>query len=99
MRIDSPPPRTASAGSTGRIERQTFEDKQRAGAQPAVGASGADQAILSPLAQDILAARRALEATDEVRADKVAQMRQKIANGTFKVDAELVVDRILDGEL
>lgn len=99
MRIDSQPPRTPSAGSTGRIERQTFEGKHTTGAQPAVGATGGDQAILSPLAQDILAARKALEATDEIRADKVAQMRQKIANGTFKVDAELVVARMLDGEL
>lgn len=60
-------------------------------------AAGADEASLSQIARDFCVAQKALAATPDVREDKVAELRQKIADGTFEVNADLIADRIIEG--
>ena len=57
----------------------------------------ADEADLSQTARDVCVAQKALAATPDVREDKVAELKQKIADGTFEVNADLIADKIIEG--
>jgi negative regulator of flagellin synthesis FlgM len=97
MRIDSDPNRIGALSLSDRVSPQR-------GAPAAQGtrlahASGPDEAVLSQRAQEVLAARKALAAIPDVRAEKVAELRQKISSGTYEVDAEAVARKILEGGL
>jgi negative regulator of flagellin synthesis FlgM len=70
---------------------------------PAVGSGTAktnkagqrpDQASLSAEAQELLAARRAVQESPDVRADRVAALRQQIQDGTYKVDEYALARRL-----
>ena len=54
-----------------------------------------DETMLTCSAQDIQHARRALEQLPQVRRERVAELRRKIAEGTFEVSAEAVVDKLM----
>ena len=53
-----------------------------------------DQASLSAEAQELLAARRAVQESPDVRADRVAALRQQIQDGTYKVDEYALARRL-----
>lgn len=98
MRIENQPPRIGSTSLTDRISQQ--RGTEAAGPGPRVAQSaGPDEAVLSQRAQDVLTATKALAAMAEVRAEKVAQLQQKIADGTYEVDAEAVARKLAAGEL
>ncbi len=63
----------------------------------AVADTRADQAVLSPEAQDVLCAQKALAQQPDFRADKVAELKQQIAGGTFKIDPELIAEKLIEG--
>lgn len=50
----------------------------------------------SARARELHAAREAAQAAPDVREDKVADARQRIENGTYRVDAEAIARRMLD---
>ena len=53
-----------------------------------------DAASLSAEAQEILRARRAAQEAPDVRADRVAALRQQIQDGTYQVDAQSLARRL-----
>jgi flagellar biosynthesis anti-sigma factor FlgM len=55
----------------------------------------ADGASLSPAAQSVLTARRAVQESQEVRADLVAELRRQVQEGSYRVDAHALARRIL----
>lgn len=98
MRIESEPTRIGSTSLTDRISQQ--RGTEAAGHGPRVAQSaGPDEAVLSQRAQDVLIATKAMAAMPEVRAEKVAQLQQRIAAGTYEVDFEAVARKIAAGEL
>jgi negative regulator of flagellin synthesis FlgM len=68
-------------------------DGARAAAAPT--APRRDALELSPVANDVRTARTALAAVPEVRAERVAALRQAIATGSYQVDPELLARRLL----
>src|SRR5690242_17247471 len=54
-----------------------------------------DQVVLSSDMSAIEAAKKAIERSPEVRAEKVEELRKQIADGTYHVPAEQIADRIL----
>ena len=99
VRIDPNLTRIGTGSSTDRVGSQRLEGRS-AGVRDVPGqASGGDEAVLSPRAQDVRLAQRALAEVPEVRQDKVEALRQQIAEGTFEVDAELIADRLIQGGL
>jgi len=55
----------------------------------------AESAVLSPHAADFAVAQRALEQTDAVRWERVAELRRRMAEGTYRVDSEAVAEALL----
>ena len=47
--------------------------------------------------QEIRAAMQIVQAAPEIRADKVAQLAAKIRSGEFKIDPDLIAERIIKG--
>jgi len=60
-------------------------------------AAQAEQVSLSHQAQQIQRAHQALSGVPEVRQEKVAQAKRKIAQGTLEIDAEAIARRIVEG--
>jgi negative regulator of flagellin synthesis FlgM len=98
MRIENEPTRIGSLSPTDRISQQRGAEAVGQGARTAQS-SGPDEAVLSQRAQDVLSASKALANVPEVRSDKVAELKQKVADGTYEVDSEAVARKVASGGL
>jgi negative regulator of flagellin synthesis FlgM len=67
--------------------------------QPEAQQNKADTVALSNTAKKIQEAQKQLEAIPDVREDKVAQLKEQIENGTYKIDEEKIADKMLKDEL
>ena len=54
-----------------------------------------DQVSLSPRAREILNAQKALAAIPDVRAEKVEEIKARIADGTYRIDGEQIADKMI----
>lgn len=54
-----------------------------------------DEVILSTQAQEVGQLYQAVRALPEIREDKVREISEKIAQGTYDVDAQAVADKML----
>ncbi len=98
MRIDPNLTRVAGGTAADRVERQQADGVQGRGSQvSAAQGARADEAVLSPLAQDVLTAQRALAQVPDIRQDRVAELKSQIASGTYQVDSRAVADKIVSG--
>lgn len=57
---------------------------------------GETEVALSSMSREVMRAREAMETSDPDRAEKVAELRQQVADGTYEADARDVADRMLD---
>jgi negative regulator of flagellin synthesis FlgM len=77
-----------------------FQPTAKPAAAPAVNAAAGkpavDQASLSTRARELSLAREAARQAPDVRADRVAALRQQIAAGTYHVSDDLLAQKILD---
>ncbi|HEX3023163.1 MAG TPA: flagellar biosynthesis anti-sigma factor FlgM [Lachnospiraceae bacterium] len=55
-----------------------------------------DQLEISQTGKDYQVAKQAIAAADEVRADKIADIKSRMASGTYNVTMNEVVDRLVD---
>ena len=58
-------------------------------------ADAKDQVSFSSLGKDMQTAKTALAATSDIREDKVAEFKAKIASGNYNVSGESFADKIL----
>jgi flagellar biosynthesis anti-sigma factor FlgM len=56
--------------------------------------AGTDQITLSSQAADVRAAMEVLQATPAVREDRVAQLRQQLAEGTLELSGNALVEKL-----
>ena len=59
------------------------------------GASPTESVKLSQTAKEIQKIREIVEATPEIRSDKVGQLKREIEAGSYSIDADKVAERIL----
>jgi flagellar biosynthesis anti-sigma factor FlgM len=85
LRPTTPPTAGPAKGSAGR----TADEAQAVG-QPAA------RVEISARGRELNAALDAANAAPDVRTDKVNDVKQRIAQGTYAVNAEVVARRILD---
>lgn len=71
------------------------EDRNATGAAPLSG----DTIVLSSRARRLIGAREAYDALPDVRDDKVAQLREQVANGTYQVNSKKVAWKMLQQSL
>ena len=56
---------------------------------------GGDRVTLSPKARELIEARQALAAIPDVREDKVAEIKARIADGTYRIDSDQVAKQMI----
>ncbi len=54
-----------------------------------------DKVEISSAARDMQVARKAFDSLPEIREDKVADIKQQIASGTYKPSAEQVIEKLM----
>lgn len=64
--------------------------------QPEKGETEVD---LSSTSREVMKAREAMETSDPARAEKVAELRQQVADGTYEQDARDVADKMLEAAI
>jgi len=57
---------------------------------------GGTQVALSSASREVVKTREAMETPEPERAQKVAELKKQIAEGTYEADAQKVADRILE---
>jgi negative regulator of flagellin synthesis FlgM len=99
MNIDKVNQNVASGAYAKRAGRAG--DANSAGASSAGGAAGAgaksDGVLLSDQARAVARAQAAVRAAPDVREQLVAELREQIQNGSYQIDDEAIVNRILEG--
>jgi len=76
--------------------REVSNAKPKPEAQPAAKAGKADSVEISEQARELARAQQAVEAAPDVRADKVAELKKQIEEGTYNVPAEALADKLLE---
>lgn len=78
---------------------QIYNAQAKAKAAKAYGnniSSAYDQVEISQTGRDYQVAKQAVAGTSEIREDLVAQMKEKVANGSYKVDTEDFANKLLE---
>jgi negative regulator of flagellin synthesis FlgM len=57
--------------------------------------TGGEQIALSSKAKDIQRAHEAIKSAPDIRAEKVNRIKAEVAQGKFRVDSEVLAERIL----
>jgi flagellar biosynthesis anti-sigma factor FlgM len=65
--------------------------------KPDAGRFPSDTLEISDGARELARARQAVDAAPDVRADKVADIKKRIEDGTYTVSPHLLAQKILDG--
>ncbi len=89
---------------SGKISPATNITKARQAAKPpgkptAAPAAKGDRVELSAQAREMMAARKAIAAMDDMDHEKVARVKAQIKAGTYKVDAGKIADKMIDESL
>jgi len=61
--------------------------------------SGGVRTDLSPQAKEFSHAKRLASQSPEVREDRVADLKRRIAEGSYEIDSEAVADRLVEDHL
>jgi negative regulator of flagellin synthesis FlgM len=90
-------------GSDFRIKSKTIQDRIKAGDKitPAKGpsgvssSSGTEQVAISPKAKDIQQATKVVNATPDIRIEKVDQIKEQIKNGNYHISSDQLAEKVL----
>ncbi|MBI5427241.1 MAG: flagellar biosynthesis anti-sigma factor FlgM [Nitrospinae bacterium] len=91
-----------------RIKNKVIQEKAKVGGKPPAksdsgvapsaksgGTGSSEQIALSSRAKDIQRAHEAVRSAPDIRVDKVNQIKQKIADGTYRIESKDVADKVL----
>ncbi len=78
-----------------RVERAADQSAQRAEAERT---PGGDTLEISDRARELARARQAAEDAPDVRADKVAAIKQQIEDGAYSVSPEALAQKLLESQ-
>lgn len=90
MKISGPAPSVGNAQDSGRARQTNGAAVQRP------SASGNGQVALSPLSARLQELQTQIASSPVVDAQRVAEIRQAIADGRFKVDPDRIADGLLN---
>lgn len=78
---------------------RTQRSKKSEGTSKTDSVNEAGSSQISGKAKDAAKARSMAAAAPEVREEKIAELRRRIAEGKYKVDADAVADRMVDDHI
>lgn len=93
MKID---PTKQPAQVVERSLRPARDATRREGSPPTPQKSQTEQLDLSPLTQEIERLQAEIAALPDMRAEKIAELREKIARGEYQIDAAALAERLLE---
>lgn len=92
-------------GNDIRIKNKTVQDRmdvagkkaaqQKSEPASASPASGGEQIALSQKAKGIQKAMETIQASPDIRSEKVAEIKSQIASNTYKIDSSALAEKIL----
>lgn len=77
-------------------QTQKMNKAQKAYGSSSVNPGGYDQVQISQTGQDYQIAKQAVAGASDIREDKVAQIKEKVANGSYNVDTEDFASKLLE---
>ncbi|HZO29204.1 MAG TPA: flagellar biosynthesis anti-sigma factor FlgM [Chloroflexota bacterium] len=89
------PAEIAGQAAARRAERASNDSQVQA--DPQSVRSSSDTVEISSRSRELARARQAVDAAPDVRADKVAEIKQRIEDGTYSVSPELLARKMLEG--
>jgi len=85
-------------GKTGAVHVSKSSDKASAATEKGAAPQGA-KAEISSKSKEFAQARASAASAPDVREDRVAELKQRIAEGSYKIDGESIADRLVDDHL
>lgn len=95
---DAKSEKAGGSAKTGGVN-QNSKTSESSSASQAEAASQATKVELSPRVQEIKKIQELAKSAPDVDVEKVAKFRQMIADGTYKVDAKAIADKMVDDAL
>ena len=95
---DSKSEKTADAAKTSGVKKNS-KSSESASANATEAGSQATKVELSQRVQDIKKIKDIAEKTPDVDVEKVAKFKQMIADGSYKVDAKAIAEKMVDEAL
>lgn len=95
MKINQLQDIAAPAGTAGTKKAAQDAQPTAATAQTQAGAAATPAQVKVTVSSQVRSLEESITAGDGVDAERVQAMREAIANGTFKVDAEAIADKLL----
>ena len=89
------PAAVAGQAAARRAERAGNESQVKA--DPNTVRASSDTVEISDRSRELARARQSVDAAPDVRADKVAEIRKRIEDGTYSVSPELLARKMLEG--
>ena len=87
-------PAVSGPSAARRVERSSSEIQPKA--DPERVRSSSDTVEISDRSRELARARQAAEDAPDVRADKVAEIKQRIEDGTYSVSPHLLAQKLLE---
>jgi negative regulator of flagellin synthesis FlgM len=88
-------PAVTGQAAARRAERASGEAQPKA--DPERVRSSSDTVEISDRSRELARARQAVEEAPDVRADKVAEIKKRIEDGTYSVSPQLLAQKLLEG--
>ncbi len=89
------PAEIAGQAAARRAERATNDSQVKT--DPRSAGTSSDTVEISDRSRELARARQAVDAAPDVRADRVAEIKQRIEDGTYSVSPELLARKMLEG--
>jgi negative regulator of flagellin synthesis FlgM len=90
---------SSSAKHSGRATGADAKKTEKAGASGAEKAQSGARAEISSKGKEFAAVKAAAISSPDVREDRVADLKRKIADGSYKVDTDSIADHMVDDHL
>lgn len=75
---------------------QVYKTGSKIKAQKAAAAKGSDKVEISEFGKVLQTAKQAVQASSDVREDRVAELKAKINSGTYEVSGEAFAEKLLE---
>jgi negative regulator of flagellin synthesis FlgM len=89
----------SESGKTAKTRHVRHGEKHGETSSAAAADPSAAKVELSGRGRDALAARAAAQGAPDVREDKIAELKKRIAAGGYKVDADAIADKMVSQHL